>query len=111
MFAISFNEENELYGERVFHYDKFRDFLLKNNVDEVAVSMYLVYKDAAEMEVGDVYVSTFVIATASDKCLADSSKRVQHFDFLPLSPSELLTEGSWVSSKFYSETYSSWHNY
>jgi hypothetical protein len=107
-FAISWAEKDRQAGKG-FEYGAFREFLLENNIDEVAVSMSLICKDAAEKPLGQADVASFVIKTASDKSLADSSAHAQRFDFLPLSHQEYLSDKIWVTEESYYNTYSNWH--
>jgi hypothetical protein len=107
-FAVSFTEKDRRTWMG-FEYGTLRDFLLKNNIDEVAVSMSLVCKNAGEMVFGQGYVASFVIRTVSDKSLADSSRNAQRFDFLPLSHQDYLSDGKWTTDEQYRNTYSTWH--
>jgi len=101
--------EKEGWSWMGFEYGTFRDFLLKNSIDTVAVSMSLIWKDAGETVLGQTYVASFVIRTALDKSLAESSRHAQRFDFLALSHQQLLSDRMWITGEDYRNTYSGWH--
>ncbi len=96
-------------SSQAFEYGAFRDFLLKNNVDQVAISVSLICKNAEELPLGQGYVTSFILRTSSDKSLSDSSKNAQRFDFLPLSHAEYLSAKFWITYEQYCSTYSRWH--
>jgi hypothetical protein len=107
-FAISWMEKDNPRWQG-FEFTRFRDFLLKNNIDKVAVSMMLVCKDASEKPVAQGYVTSFFINTESDKSLEDSSKSKQKFDFLPLSQLDFLSDEFWIPEEMYDKMHSNWH--
>jgi hypothetical protein len=107
-FAISWMEKDNRTWQGL-EYIRFRDFLLRNNIDRVAVSMMLVCKDASEKPVAQDYVASFLIVTATDKSLEDSSKNAQKFDFLPLSQLDTLSDKYWITEEVYDNIHSNWH--
>jgi hypothetical protein len=107
-FAFSWMEQDNRRWQG-FEYARFRDFLLRNNIDKVAVSMLLVCKDASEKPIAQSYVASFLINTASDKSLEDSSKSEQKFDFLPLSQLDFLSDEFWITEEIYDKMHSNWH--
>jgi len=109
-FLITWREKGDQFPSTVgFEYSLLREFLLKNNITEVAVSMSLICKDSAETTVDQGYVTSFIINTSSDKCLADSAKHVRRFDFLPISRFDRLSNRFWIPEEEYHNTYSNWH--
>lgn len=109
MFLISWKGDQGLRTYQGFEYDKFREFLLSNNIRAAAVVMTLVCKDTAETVHSQGYAASFVVRTDLDHSLADSGKNSQRFDFIPLSHEERLSGDSWTRYDDYRNSYSNWH--
>lgn len=108
-FAISWKEKDVIQAYRGFAFNEFRSFLLKNNIFAVAVTMDLICKDSAEMQHNQGEVASFAILAGSDKTLAESGKRQQHFDFIAVPFFEMLSKDSWILTDTYLNTYSGWN--
>jgi hypothetical protein len=90
-------------------FSEFRDFLIQNHIEYVAVSFSLIYKDVMETPSGGEHVDAFVIVTKEHKSLQEASERHYSVDFLPLSMSEILSKIKWLSEKHYRNMSSSWN--
>lgn len=107
-FAVSW-QDKESSSFQGFAFDEFRNFLLKNNIHAVAVVMYLICRDSAEMTHTQGEIARFAIVTSTDKTLADSGKNPQHFEFLAVPFLDSLGENSYISGDTYRDVHSGWN--
>jgi hypothetical protein len=109
VFLISWKGDQELSSFKGFNYSEFRNFLLSNNIKSVAVVMLLLCKDSGERVHHQGTVASFAFRIDLEHSLLESSKNSQHFDFIPLGPTERLSEDSWTPYEQYTNTFSNWH--
>lgn len=92
-----------------FNYDEFRDFLVQNNIEYVAVHFNLIYKDVAETALGGNYVDAFAIDVNKHKTLREAWKTHFPLDFLALSSSQIISNNRLLTEDLYRNMSSSWN--